>query len=211
MASDDASGGVKAAAVIRPQGAGVTDCLEGFTRILQGQGYVVRGLIQRNGSEDSPCGCTMMLVDIDTSEHYQISQNLGPESTCCHVDTSGFAEASQVLRRAMAMDTDLIVVNKFGKLEAQGLGLADEMMAIMAQGIPLITTVETPSLDIWREFTGGLADELPANCGGLMRWWENIRPRGLPRAFRDAPRSLAPCDRKSQDAFQRIEPIPEMS
>ena len=211
MASDEASGGVKAAAVIRPRGGEIVDCLEGFTRILQGQGYVVRGLIQRNGPDNPACGCTMMLVDLDTSDHYRISQNLGPESTCCRVDTAGFAEASQVLRRAMASDTDLVVVNKFGKLEAQGLGLADEMMAIMAQGIPLITTVEMTSLEIWREFTGGLADELPANCGGLMRWWDGIRPRGLPRAFHNAPRSVAPSVQKAQDAFQRIEPIPEMS
>ena len=77
MAIDEALGGVKAAAVIRPHGAGIVDCLEGFTRILQGQGYVVRGLIQRNGPENPACGCTMMLVDLDTSEHYRISQNLG--------------------------------------------------------------------------------------------------------------------------------------
>ena len=187
MARGESLRGAKAAAVIRPQGAGIVDCLEGFTRILQGQGYVVRGLIQRNGPENPPCGCTMTLVDLDTSQHYRINQNLGPESSCCRVDTSGFAEASQVLRRAMTADTDLVVVNKFGKLETQGQGLAEEMMAIMAQGIPLITTVESPSLDIWRQITGGLADELPANCGGLMRWWDSIRPRGLPRAFRPHP------------------------
>ncbi len=192
MADGESPGGVKAAAVVRPPGSGVIDCLEGFTRILQGQGYLVRGLIQRNAPETSPCGCTTMLVDLDTRAEYRINQDPGPQSSCCHVDTSGFTEASHVLHRAMAADTDLIVVNTFGKLESRGQGLADEMLAIMALGIPLITTVEGPSLSLWRDFTGGLAGEIPPNCGGLMRWWDGVRPRGLPRAFRNTPKTARP-------------------
>ncbi|MDO8605224.1 MAG: DUF2478 domain-containing protein [Phaeospirillum sp.] len=185
MADEESPDEVKVAAIVRPSGGGVIDCLEGFTRILQGQGYLVRGLIQRVIPENSRCDCTMMLIDLDTRAEYRVSQGLGRQPGCCQVETSGFAEAGHVLRRAMADDTDLIVINKFGQLESQGEGLADEMLAIMSQGIPLITTVEPPSLDRWREFTGGLAGEIPPNCGGLMRWWDGVRPRGLPRAFRN--------------------------
>ena len=111
----------------------------------------------------------------------------------------------------MAGDTDLIVVNRFGTPEAQGRGLAEEMLAIMALGIPLVTTVESPSLDLWRDFTGGLAGEIPPNCGGLMRWWDSVRPRGLPRAFRQPPKPVRATPSEDQGAFQRIEPIPEIS
>ena len=211
MADGESPRGIKAAAVVRPPGSGPIDCLEGFTRILQGQGYLVRGLIQRNAPQSSPCGCTTVLLDLDTRVEYRISQAPGPQATCCQVETSGFTEVSHVLHRAMAADTDLIVVNAFGEMESRGTGLATEMLAIMALGIPLITTVAAPRLESWRDFTGGLAGEISPNCGGLMRWWDGVRPRGLPRAFRHAPKPARPAAPKPQEAFQRIEPIPEMS
>lgn len=207
MADSVSLEGVKAAAIVRPPGSGVIDCLEGFTRILQGQGYLVRGLIQRHIPQNRPCDCTTILVDLDTRAEYQVSHT----AECCQIDTSGFVGASHALRRAMADDTDLIVINTFGKLEAQGEGLAADMLAIISQGIPLITTVESPSLDLWRDFTGGRGGEIPANCGGLMRWWDGVRSRGLPRAFRRIPTAPRSPPSEDQDAFQRIEPIPEMS
>ena len=200
MADKDTGDSIRAAAIIRPPDNSRTDCLDAFIRILQGQGYIVRGLIQRNLDDDSGCGCTMLLVDLDSHREYRISQNLGRDSTCCRVDTNAIADASTVLRQAMTERPDLIIVNKFGKLEAGGEGLADEMLAIMAGGIPLLTTVEPQFLDGFRRFTGGMAAELSANCGSLMRWWDGARPRGLPRG------ATSP-----QDAFQRMAPIPEMS
>ena len=208
MADDISPGGVKAAAIVRPPGSGVIDCLEGFTRILQGQGYVVRGLLQRDFPENRTCDCTTVLMDLDTRTEYQLSHDAG----CCRIDASGFVGASHALRRAMTDDTDLIVINTFGKLEARGGGLAEDMLAIMAQGIPLITTVEGPSRDLWQDFTGGRGDEIPPNCGGLMRWWDGVRPRGLPRAFRNAaPTRPRPSSSEDQGAFQRMDPIPETS
>lgn len=211
MAEDKSPRSLKAAAMLRPPGSVAIPCLEGFTRILQGQGYLVRGLVQRSASENCACGCTVVLMDLDSRIEYRISQDIAPQIPCCEVDESGFREARHVLHRAMAADTDLIVVNAFGKPEAQGTGLADEMRAIMALGIPLITTVEPPRLGLWREFTAGLAEEIPPNCGGLMRWWDGVRPRGLPRGFRNAPRPPRTATSEDQEAFQRIEPIPEIS
>lgn len=208
MAEDDALAGVKIGVIVRPPDGGALDCLEGFARIIQGQGYLTRGLVQRNAPIAEACACTMTLVDLHSNREYRISQDLGSGSTCCRVDTSAVAEAGSVLRQAMASETDLIVVNKFGKLEAQGLGLADEMLAIMAQGIPLLTSVEPPLLERWRDFTGGLAVELPPACGTLMRWWEEVRPRGVPRSSRML---RAAQDNGETQPFQRIEPIPEIS
>lgn len=208
MAEDDALAGLKVGVIVRPSDGGALDCLEGFARILQGQGYFVRGLVQRNAPTAEVCACAMTLVDIHSGCEYRISQDLGAGSTCCRVDTNAVAEASAVLRTAVGSETDLIVVNKFGKLEAQGLGLADEMLTAMAQGIPLLTSVEPQILERWRAFTGGIAAELAPTCGSLMRWWEEARPRGLPRSSR-LVRSIQ--DEARTQPFQRIEPIPEIS
>ncbi|MBI3446795.1 MAG: DUF2478 domain-containing protein, partial [Magnetospirillum sp.] len=82
------------------------------------------------------------------------------------------------------------------------------MLAVMAQGLPLLTSVEAPLLERWREFTGGLGVELSPTCGTLMRWWEDVRPRGVPRSSRHL---RAAQDKEPYQPFQRIEPIPEIS
>ena len=203
MAENDGAGPVRAAAIIRPPAGGSVDCLEGFIRILQGQGYVVRGLIQRNDpAASSDCACAMKLVDVGNRQEFKISQDLGQHSEGCRVDTSQLAEASVVLRQALSDKADLVVINKFGKLEAEGRGLADELLTVMASGTPMVTTVEFTLLDRWRDFSGGLAHELAPTCGGLMRWWDDVKPKGLPRGLRRS---------EDQGAFQRMEPIPETS
>ncbi|MBI3446731.1 MAG: DUF2478 domain-containing protein, partial [Magnetospirillum sp.] len=122
MSEEEFLTSVKIGVVVRPPDGDALDCLEGFARIIQGQGYLVRGLVQRNAPSTPACACAMTLVDLSSNRQFQISQDLGAGSTCCRVDTSAVAEASSVLRQALACESDLIVVNKFGKLEAQGLG-----------------------------------------------------------------------------------------
>lgn len=184
MAEDPSATPLKVGVIVRPPEASAPDSMEAFARILQGQGFLVRGLIQRNSALPESCACTKTLVDLENGEVFRISQDLGAGSTCCSVDTQAVAEAASVLRRAMASETDLLVVNKFGKLESQGGGMIDEMLAAVSCGIPLLTSVETPLLGLWREITGGLAEELSPGCGALMRWWDAVRPRGLPRSSR---------------------------
>jgi hypothetical protein len=53
--------------------------------------------------------------------------------------------------------------------------MADELLALMLAGIPLLTAVKLPYLDAWRQFTGGMAVELPADDAAR-------RPGGMPAA-----------------------------
>lgn len=184
MAEDDIASLLKIGVIVRPPDASVPDSMEGFARILQGQGFLVRGLVQRNSAPSGDCACTMTLVDLENGREFRISQDLGSGSTCCRVDTQAVAEATAVLRRATAGETDLLIVNKFGKLESQGRGMIDEMLAAVSCGIPLLTSVESPLLAQWRQLTGGLAEELSPGCGAMMRWWDTVRPRGVPRSSR---------------------------
>jgi nucleoside-triphosphatase THEP1 len=218
MAEDDVPPSLKIGVIVRPPDAGVTDSMEGFARILQGQGYLVRGLVQRNSPAPDSCACTMTLVDIVNGQEFRISQDLGAGSVCCRIDTQAIADATSVLRQAVTTETDLLIVNKFGKLESQGRGMVDEMLAAAARGIPLLTSVEAALLERWREFTGGIAEELGPGCGSLLRWWEGVRPRGVPRSVRPwrqgrqdgDDRDEAPAPSGDQP-FQRMEPIPETS
>jgi nucleoside-triphosphatase THEP1 len=65
---------------------------------------------------------------------------------------------------------DLVVLNKFGKLEAIGQGLAPAFNAAIAAGKPLLTTISENHIDAWLAFAPG-AIALAADKAMLQRWW----------------------------------------
>jgi hypothetical protein len=68
----------------------------------------------------------------------------------------------------------LAVINRFGKLEAEGEGFAADMLALMSTGIPVLTAVKRKHLDAWRDVTGGMAAELQPNETALRDWYTNL-------------------------------------
>lgn len=137
---------------------------------LRAEGRRVRGLLMTWPDGAVACGA-MVLVDIDTGDEYLVSQDLGPLAQGCRADPQGFARASAVLRRALAEvpAPELVVVNRFGKLEAEGGGLADELLALVAAGIPVLTAVSDQNAPAWERFSGGLP-RLGADDAALADW-----------------------------------------
>jgi len=148
-------------------GDGASQVLEVFVAELVAQGVKVRGLIQRHHPD-------LHLVDVESGQTYAITQDLGTESESCRLDPSGIAEASVVLRRALAEAAVLVVVNRFGKLEAAGGGLSAEMLAVMAEGVPLLTCLGPDQLESWQVFTGGAGLVLPADQAAVRSWWDSL-------------------------------------
>ena len=158
-----------------PGSLAVDDLLDRFVAELRQRGFRVGGVVQRNYGTTCDCADRMELVDVATGEAFNISQNLGRESQSCRVDPGGVADASQVLRRAIESRVDLLVVNKFAGLEANGKGLADELLAAIAEGIPVLTSVGSRFLNEWQTFTGGFTALLSPDEGALWRWWGTHR------------------------------------
>lgn len=153
------------AAIHAESGAG--EVLVAFAGELAAAGVKVRGLIQRHDPD-------MQLVDVQSGRRYAITQDLGALSDACRIDPAGFAEASVVLRRALAEGAELVVVNRYGKLEAAGGGLADEMLAVMAEGVPVLTCVGPDQVESWRAFTGDCGVLLPPALDALRQWWFSL-------------------------------------
>lgn len=158
-----------------PGSAEVDDLLDRFTTELRRRGFRVGGVVQRNYGAIDDCADRMELVDVATGRAFGISQNLGRESQSCRVDPAGVADASQVVRRAIAERVDLLVVNKFAGLEAHGEGLADELLTGISEGIPVLTSVGSRFLNEWQTFTGGYAALLSPDDAALWRWWGTHR------------------------------------
>ncbi|MDA8230220.1 MAG: DUF2478 domain-containing protein [Magnetospirillum sp.] len=167
-------------AILQPGGLRVDDLVGDFASELIRRGIKVRGLVQRCEPSATGCACAMEVVDLHTGERYRISQRLGAGSESCRVDPSGIAAASQVLRRAMEDGAELVVANRFGTLEKSGRGLADEMLAAMASGLPFLTVVAERHVDAWRTFCGGLGEVVAPTRRGLEDWFRRASAaRGL--------------------------------
>lgn len=160
-----------AVAAIVPSGTeSVDELLLQFVAMLKERGWRVRGLVQapRQPGETKR---DMAVIDINAPEtRYRIGQAAGSDDRGCRLDPSGVAAASVVLRRALAEGADLVIANRFGMLESRGDGLASEMLAVMAESIPLLTVVPLRYLEAWRAFTGSAGVELAARMESLEAW-----------------------------------------
>ena len=112
-------------------------------------------------------------VDLATGDHVMINQpsRLFPDGKECTLDTSALADAGAPLRRALVEGPDLVIAEKFGEQEELGAGLAYDILAVIAAGLPTLVLVPEPALARWREVTGGEIAEIPCEAAALRRWW----------------------------------------
>lgn len=165
------------AAAILDEGDGAVDMLLAEIACeLRRSGRTVRGLVTKPPEDGGGCHSARILLDIETWDEHLISQNLGGGSIACNADPQGFAQASRVLRDALHPTTDLVICNRFGGMEANGGGFAAELLALMAEGKPVLTLVARRYLEAWARFTGG-APVLTSDRDAWMGWIEQVVPR----------------------------------
>lgn len=161
------------AAIIHAEQGAADGLLADFAFALRENGWRVRGLVQQFKGGTGKAAA--VLVDLDEGACFPLFQNLGSGAASCSIDQTSMAAASVVLRRAFEEKPDLVIVNRFGALEATGDGFADEMLALMSEGIPLLTVVaEAWSFD-WQCFTGGANVRLEPSRNALETWFAGLQ------------------------------------
>ena len=160
------------AAIVHSGAEAVDELLARFALDLRASGWQVRGVVQCSCGPDK---ADIALIDVDSGQRFALFQQLGPGSTSCSLDPAGVTAASVSLRDALEPTTDLAVANRFGALEASGRGLAAEMLALMSEGVPLLTVVNHTYLPQWRSFSGGYGVELQASRQVLDEWFARIQ------------------------------------
>ncbi|MGD9545108.1 MAG: DUF2478 domain-containing protein [Methylocystis sp.] len=151
--------------------------LSAFARELQSRGFRVAGVI-----EQSACGvrgaCKSLSVkDIASGETIPISQKLGAGSEACNLDPGGLAVACGLVEQAIDRGVDVVVLSKFGKLEAARSGLCDAFRAAILADIPVITAVSAPVSQDWDCFAGGLSEYVEPDIAALAAWWRASHAR----------------------------------
>lgn len=85
------------------------------------------------------------------------------------------AEATARVEGSLEQAPQLLVLNKFGKVECEGGGLRDLIASAIDRGVPVIVGVPQRNLEAWRDFAGEFAIELAADEAEVQQWVEGLR------------------------------------
>lgn len=148
--------------------------LAAFAERRRSEGFRIAGVVEE--SEGCAEGCERLTLRcLTTGERVSISQNLGRESTACNLDSSGLAAACGLVQAAIAAGADLVILSKFGKIEADRHGLTEAFQAAIAAELPVVTSVAPTLAEPWDAFAGPLAVAVSADDAALDAWWQALR------------------------------------
>ncbi|HEY5301711.1 MAG TPA: DUF2478 domain-containing protein [Acetobacteraceae bacterium] len=156
------------------QADGATQAL--FAAMVAGwraSGAKVVGVIaEAHNLPDRTCSAGY-LRDIASGTPYPMFLETAPANTSCHLDAGG-VESACVAVLDQVPTSDLVVLSKFGKLEAARGGLAAAFEAAIAAGKPVLTTVSEKHHDAWEAVAPG-ATRLTGEPA-IQAWWRAMRP-----------------------------------
>jgi hypothetical protein len=100
-----------------------------------------------------------------------------PSARGCRLDPEALEAAVGLVAARLATGADLLIVNKFGKHEAEGHGFRHVIAEALAMEVPVLVGLNGLNRAAFEDFAGGLATPLPPERDALARWAEGaIRP-----------------------------------
>lgn len=166
------------AAVVYDDRVSIDALLGAFAADLMRSGLHLAGVIQVPHEDGCGPRALSRVRDVATGELLPICRTVGGS---CRPDRARFERAASPIREGFRTGADLIVVSRFGRLEADGRGFGGEVRQSIATGQPLITAVRRGHVHRWFDFTGGVGTVLDAHLWVLHHWWREITPLGVQR------------------------------
>ena len=134
----------------------------------------IAGVIEEpHGLADRKCNAGY-LRSITSGTLYPIFQDLGPGAEACHLEGAGAVSATEAIERDIAAGCDLVMLSKFGKLEASRDGLSGAFTAAIDAGLPVLTSVSPAFEQAWETFAAPLFHVLPADSNEIEAWRRTI-------------------------------------
>jgi nucleoside-triphosphatase THEP1 len=153
------------------QGRGGTDMLLAqFADHAERQGLRVCGIVQINTAGAQDGRCDMDIRVLPGGETYRISQNLGQNARGCRLDPDTLEAAVAQVQGHLGPGMDLLIVNKFGKHEANGGGFRPVIAQALSLGIPVVVGLNKLNQPAFDAFADGLAEPAEPELAALMRW-----------------------------------------
>jgi len=136
---------------------------------LQSKGVRLSGTVQSNVERADRARCDMDILVLPDGPILRISEDRGDLARGCRLDAGALEAAVLGVTRSLP-GADLLIVNKYGKQEAEGRGLTPIIADALERGIPVLLGVNGLNLPSFEEFAGGLAAALPAEEDAVLGW-----------------------------------------
>ena len=157
-------------AYVTLQGRGRTDALiAAVVDQLQVDGLRLAGTVQSNIERPDRRKCDMDLMILPNGPVVRISEDRGDLARGCTLD-SGALEQSVAEVQQRLSGSDILVVNKFGKREAEGKGLIPVIADAVDLEIPVLVGVNGLNLAAFLAFAGDEAVALPTDISSVVEW-----------------------------------------
>lgn len=138
---------------------------------LTSAGIALGGVVQVNTETDPDRPCLMDLKVLTDGSIVRISQSLGRHARGCRLDAAGLEEAvGRVGAALLTAPPQLLILNKFGKQEADGRGFRPVIAQAIALDVPVLTSVSEKNRDGFELFAGTFATALGTDEAAVMAW-----------------------------------------
>ncbi len=154
---------------------GATDrLLSALAERLWQKGAKLAGVVQTNTECADSSKCDMDLRVLPDGETIRISQSLGTMSRGCRLDPAALEQAVGYVTASLSDAPQLLIINKFGKHEADGRGFRPVIAEAVALDVPVLVGVNAINQEKFIEFTGGEAEEMQADLDAIENWFDRI-------------------------------------
>jgi nucleoside-triphosphatase THEP1 len=148
--------------------------LRDFADGMQRQGFRVVGLVQAGQCADS----SLSAVLVHSGEKLLLAQDFDPAAAGCRLDVSRLEGVGARVADALEAGADLLIINRFGKRERDGKGLAYLIERALDADIPVVIAVSQERFAEWIKYAGGTSVKLACERLALETWWRKVSLRG---------------------------------
>lgn len=150
-------------ALVYDDGRALDARLRGIAALLKTCGHRLAGFVQHARERAGRTRCDMFLEDLASGAMIEISEDRGAHAKGCILSVDALLQAVAGAEQALSAETDLLIVNKFGKTEAEGGGFRGLVSQALELGVPVLVAVPSRNLAAFRAFAGDLAVEVPVD------------------------------------------------
>jgi nucleoside-triphosphatase THEP1 len=147
-------------ALVYEDGPAFDPLISALVRSWKAKGLRLAGVVQLNERREGRRRCDMILEDLSSGRRIPISEDRGAMARGCHLDHDALSRMILDVHRSLSSGVDALVVNKFGREEAEGRGFVDTIAAATEHGIPAVIGVPLRNLAAFRLFGDGAAKEV---------------------------------------------------
>ncbi len=154
---------------------GATDrLLSQVAERLLAKGAKLAGVVQTNTDCVDSAKCDMDLRVLPDGETIRISQSLGEHARGCRLDPAALEQAVGYVSASLEDAPQLLIINKFGKHEADGRGFRPVIGDALALDIPVLVGVNGLNHEKFEAFTDNAAQALEPELDAIVDWVERV-------------------------------------